>query len=652
MNMRLLKIYLTIVSTTIIISYGTAQSITIHADKPTVNLSPNLYGLFFEDINFAADGGLYAELIQNRSFEYFPVYSTFNSKGHLLEPMYAWEKKFVDGADGHIYVSRSLPLNANNPSNLELVITNNNGYAGVSNTGYDGIPLLQGEKYNFSFYCAIQKGDNEPMYQGKKIQAYIEDENGDILDFVEWTNDKINIGWTKYSHTFSPKHSTKKGKLTLLFHGKLNVKFDMVSLIPQNTYRGHGLRSDLVTALKDLKPAFLRFPGGCIVHGSGIENTYNWKETLGEVEQRKPKWNLWAYHQSFGLGYYEYFQLCEDLGAEPLPVMPVGVSCGWMKYECVPLNELDNVIQDALDLVEFANGGVDTKWGKIRADLGHPEPFNLKYVCLGNEEEDTPELLERFPIFAKAFQNKYPEIKLLGTSSPGDDVPLYDYMSKLGMWSSDEHYYEDPSWYIKNQTRFDKWDRTKAKVFIGEYASNGIKLINAISEAIFLTGVERNGDVVDMTAYAPLLARYGNTQWEKANMIYFNNEKVVLTPNYYVQQLFSLNKGDVSLKNELQNWLGDEVAVSTTMDKSSNEIIVKVVNAKSTAFTLQINLEGINKVAKEGKLITLKGERNDTNTEQDPNKVKPVTSVVKTAKKFNLLVQPNSLQILRVVSGK
>lgn len=627
-----------------------AQKVTVFANEPTIKISPYLYGLFFEDINYGADGGMYAELVQNRSFEYFPVYSKYNEKGYLLNPMYSWTEKYIDGAEGHIYVSRSLPLNENNLNNLELLIENNKGFVGVSNSGYDGIPLIKGEKYNFSFFCAIQNVGFDPEYNQKKIKVLLEDEDGTVLDSAVWRNDQIMKDWTKYSCSFTPSGSTFQGRLTILFHGKAEVKFDMISLMPENTYlkRKNGLRADLVSALKDLNPSFLRFPGGCIVHGSGMENAYNWKETIGDVASRKSKWNLWAYHQSFGLGYYEYFQLCEDLGATPLPVIPVGVSCGWMKYEYIPMDKLDEAIQDALDLVEFANGKTDSRWGKMRAEMGHPEPFNLKYICLGNEDANTPELLERYPKFVKAFKEKYPEIRLIGTSSPGNDVPLYNEMSKMGCWSSDEHYYEEPQWYIDNQNRFDDWDRAKAKVFVGEYASNGNKLFNALGEAVYLTGLEKNADIVEMAAYAPLLARYGNTQWGKANLIYFDNEKVVLTPNYYVQQMFAHNKGDFYLRNKTENWPGKELAVSTTLDKSNSEIILKVVNAKATSCDLQVNLAGLKQFSKNAKLITLKGQSEDENTIENPDQVKPVISSIGVEKQFTLKVPVYSIQIIRI----
>jgi len=328
---------------------------------------------------------------------------------------------------------------------------------------------------------------------------------------------------------------------------------DMISLFPRKTFKGrkNGLRADLVQTLADLKPATFRFPGGCIVHGHGLANAYRWKDTVGDVAARKPNWNLWGYHQTYGLGYFEYFQLCEDIGAEALPILPLGISCGFRPpFQNEDMDKLQPWVDDALDLVEFANGPVDTKWGALRAEMGHPAPFNLKYVGLGNEEHHTKEFERRFPYFVKAIRARYPDIEIVGTSGLGPGIPIYDFMAAQGVELSDEHYYQAPEWFINNQHRFDDFDRSKPKVFVGEYASRGNSLYNAVAEACYLTGIERNADIVHMTAYAPLFARYGFTQWRAANLIWFDHKTVVRTPNYYVQQLFALNKGDRYLRNE------------------------------------------------------------------------------------------------------
>jgi len=625
-----------------------AQKLTVNVNEPTVELSPYLYGLFFEDINYGADGGLYAELVQNRSFEYFPVRGTINSKGHLLEPMYAWEKTTVGNPKGNVYVTRSIPLNTNNQNNLEIDILSNDGFLGAANVGYDGILLKKGEKYNLSFFMLHQKHRAE-KYTKHMVKVILENEAGKVIDSIEYQSSSLIEDWTKFEHVFTPTESTSKGRLVVLAHGKSIVKFDVVSLMPQNTYnnRKNGLRSDLVTALKELNPKFLRFPGGCILHGWGLDNIVNWKHTLGPIEERKPNWNRWGYHQTYGLGYFEYFQLCEDLGMTPLPVVPVGVSCSFWKFECVPMDHLHETIQDALDLVEFANGSVSTKWGKVRADMGHPEPFNLKYISLGNEEGDTKEIRERMPLFVKAFKEKYPGIRLIGTSGLTPDIPLYQSMADLKVWSSDEHYYMSPEWFITNQDRFDKWDRSKPKVFLGEYASQGNTLYNAVSEAIYLTGVERNGDLVEMTCYAPLFARIGNTQW-KTDLIYFDNETVVKTANYYVQQMFGQNKGDVYLKNTQEQWPGKELAVSSTFDNATGEVIFKIANATGKEINLNVVLSGAKKINSKAQLIMLTGDKAAENNMDNINKIVPVVSTIKASKDMTVNLPAYSVQVLRI----
>jgi alpha-L-arabinofuranosidase len=379
----------------------------------------------------------------------------------------------------------------------------------------------------------------------------LESDDGEVYGAV--TTGPLNVDWQQFQGVIKVNQSDDRARLTVTTSGRGKLYVDMVSLFPQKTFKGrkNGLRPDLAQALADLNPKFLRFPGGCITHGCSLQNAYRWKDTVGDVAQRRPNWNRWGYHQTCGLGYYEYFLLCEDLAAAPLPVVPVGVSCGYNKpYQVAPLDELQEWIDDALDLVEFANGPVDSTWGKVRADMGHPEPFGLEYICLGNEEHDTPEVRERIPYFVKAIRQTYPEIKLIGTSGLGQNAPLYPLMKELDVHSSDEHYYNSPEWYIQNQDRFDGFERNGPKIFVGEYASRGNSLYNAVAEACYLTGIERNADIVHMTTYAPLFARYGFTQWNAANLIWFDHKTVVRTPNYYVQRLFALNKGDRYLKNE------------------------------------------------------------------------------------------------------
>ncbi len=515
------------------------MDLRIHVDKPTVEISPNLYGLFFEDINYGADGGLYAELVQNRSFEY----DTRSKLEH--SSLYAWEKIESDGAHASISVSKEHSLNANNPHYLELSIAEP-GRAGVSNSGFDGIRLDADAQYDVAFYARA-----DDWHGPAAITVTLELPDGSTAGSL--TLDGIGGEWKKFEGQLTSTRTTDHARLVLTTAGHGTLALDMVSLFPRDTWHGrkYGLRKDLVQALADLNPRFLRFPGGCISHGDGLANAYNWKDTVGDIAERKANWNLWGYHQTYGLGYFEYFQLCEDLGAFALPVLPVGVSCGFRKFECVPMDQLQPKIQDVLDLVEFANGPTDSQWGSLRASMGHPEPFNLRYICLGNEEHDTPEVRERFPLFAKALREAHPEIRIIGNSGLGGEIPLYDMMTQEKVYSSDEHYYEMPDWFLQNQHRFDGFDRSKPKIFVGEYASWGNTIFNAIAEAAYLTGIERNGDIVDMTAYAPLLARKDHMQWDP-DLVYFDSRHVLRTANYYVQQLFAKNKGDVYLENNLR----------------------------------------------------------------------------------------------------
>ncbi len=522
---------------------GSAE-IRIDVAHPTVELSPHLYGLFFEDINYAADGGLYAELVQNRSFEYHPLGD--RGRASRMDALFAWEKVAREGAEVELEVVDDRPVHKNNPHYLEVEI-DKQGVAGVSNAGFEGIHVDEGATYRVAVHARAGSG-----WRGDaQLTAHLETADGQPLGSVDLG--EATGRWQHLEATITADQTTDDARLLVTTAGRGTLMLDMVSLFPTETFNGHknGLRPDLAQALKDLNPQFLRFPGGCISHGDGLANAYRWKDTVGPIEHRKPNFNTWGYHQTYGLGFFEYFQLCEDLNMEALPVVPVGVSCGFRGLEVVPMDELQPWIDEAVDLIEFANGPVTSEWGKLRADMGHPEPFNLKFICLGNEEHDTAAVRERFPHFVKAIRDKYPDIKIIGTSGLGPGIPIYDQMTELDVYSSDEHYYEDPTWFIANQNRFDDFDRDRPLIFVGEYASRGSTLFNALAEAAYLTGIERNADIVDMTCYAPLFGRDGHTQWNP-DMIYFNKRDVVRTANYYVQQLFAQNKGDVYLPNSVE----------------------------------------------------------------------------------------------------
>ena len=549
-----------------------ATRIRIECGQPTVPLSPHLYGLFFEDINFGADGGLYAELVRNRSFEYHSLERTHRGTGY--HPLYAWDKVERNGGRATAQVVNTAPLNDNNRNYLQLRIEQP-GAVGMSNSGYSGVTLDQGAAYDASLYARTEDWNGDSA-----ITVTVEDEDGVSCGSVVLQG--ADATWKKLEGVLTATKATDKGRLVVTTAGQGTLNLDMISLFPQDTFNGrkNGLRKDLAQALKDLNPKFLRFPGGCVAHGWGLDNIYRWKDSVGDVAERKPNWNLWGYHQTYGLGYFEYFLLCKDLGMAPLPVIPVGVSCGFRGIQYVPIDQLQPHIQDAIDLIEFANGPVSSKWGAVRAEMGHPEPFNLEYICLGNEEHDTPGVRERFPYFVKAIREAHPEIKIIGTSGLGPGLPLYDLMTELDVYSSDEHYYESPDWFIRNQHRFDSFDRSKPKIFVGEYAAHDTgrrnTLFSAVAEAAYLTGVERNADMVDMTCYAPLFGREDNSQW-RPDLIYFDNRQVVRTTNYYVQQLFAQNKGDAYVPS------------SVTIDESQQGTVSNTVGIGSWSTAIEVS---------------------------------------------------------------
>ncbi|TWT85648.1 Extracellular exo-alpha-L-arabinofuranosidase precursor [Posidoniimonas polymericola] len=533
---------------------ATAQQvdITVHVDQPAAEISPHLYGLFFEDINFSADGGLYAELVQNRSFEYYPVPGG-NPLSQRYHPLYAWERVTHGDAACELQVEKGIPLNRNNTSYLAVRVRRGGEGAGVQNLGFDGIRLDKGDEYRVSLYSRWEDG------RGAPLQVELVDADGKSLASTE-----LEAGgrdWRKSEAVITAKANCDDARLAVTTTGRGKLCLDMISLLPVKTFKGreNGLRVDLAQSLADLNPKFFRFPGGCIAHGQGLENVYRWKDSVGDVAERRANWNRWGYHQTYGLGYFEYFQLCEDIGATPLPVLPVGVSCGFTPpYQCVPIEEIGPWVQDAVDLIEFANGPVDSKWGKLRAEMGHPEPFGMEFICLGNEEHDTPEFAERFPYFVEAVRKAYPDIKIIGTSGLGPGIPLYRQMQRQDVYSSDEHYYESPDWFVQHQDRFDDFDRNAPKIFVGEYASRGNRLQNAVAEAAYLTGIERNADIVDMACYAPLFADVNHTQWNAANLIHFDKRNLVKTPNYYVQQLFAKNKGDQFLTTDIEQKINQQ----------------------------------------------------------------------------------------------
>lgn len=540
-------------------------------------ISDMLIGVFFEDINYAADGGLYAELVQNRGFEY--AASDKEGRDKNWHHTTAWSGTFsIDSVGG---------IHQNNP--YFAVVKNGS----ISNSGFDGIALKAGEKYDFSMFA-----------KGSACTVKLVDAGGAVL---AQATIKPGTSWKKYTAVLKPSKTVIDARLEVSTAGQVAV--DMVSLFPQKTYKGrkNGLREDLAQAIATIKPKFVRFPGGCVAHGDGIGNIYRWKNTVGPLESRKPMRNLWGYHQSMGLGYFEYFQYCEDIGAQPVPVLAAGVPCqnsgvgGAGQQFGIPMEHMDEYVQDVLDLIEYANGGANTKWGKLRAEAGHPKPFNLKYIGIGNEDLITDVFEERYTMIVNAVRKKYPDIVVIGTVGPFYQGTDYEegwaIANKLQLPVVDEHYYNSPGWFINNQGFYDSYDRSRSKVYLGEYASWGNAFYNALAEALYLTAVERNGDVVSMASYAPLLARENHTQWNP-DMIYFNGSEIKPTPNYYVQKLYGENSGatylqsNVSLSENNAEAL-KRVGVSATVDGATGDVIVKLVNMLPVAVTPSIEVQNI-----------------------------------------------------------
>ena len=626
-------------------------------------ISDELIGIFFEDISSSADGGLYAELIQNGSFEFSPV------ERDGWGPGTAWRMVRPGHSTGYMEPMQLNPIHPNNPNYMRLHTErakqyyDYNGWTGfgISNNGFDGINVKKDAKYDFSAFFRNVKGD------AKKVRVVLTVTQGfgqqRSLGEAEFTVG--NSSWNKFSATITATEDAPNASLQILCLTVGDMDVDMVSLMPQDTYMGHGLRKDLAQALADLKPKFMRFPGGCVVHGGGdgFWNTYRWKTTVGPKETRKQQKNTWGYHQSVGLGYFEYFQFCEDVGMEPLPILPCGVSCqgangGWnmrgQAQDVVPMSEMDEWVDEALDLIEWANGDVTTKWGKVRADAGHPKPFNLKYLGLGNEEKISPEFIERFKYIYNKVTKAHPEIVIVGTAGPGSHPGNGDYEAgwklaeETGMPIMDEHYYEQKEYFI-NSRQYDDYPRNrKTKVYLGEYAAKDKKLQDALAEALYLLHVERNGDVVCMTSYAPLFARKNATNWNP-DLIYFDNERPFLTCSYYVQQMFGQSAGQyyygdcVKIENADEKLNGQTVILNV----KTRELFVKVCNDTADKKKATVNLSRFKSLKPVATKTTLSGQPADENNfDQQP--IAPVNETVKAGKKMTLDLPPYSFTMLTI----
>ena len=521
------------------------SKITVRPDRVTGQLG-DLYGIFFEDLNHAVDGGLYAEMVQNRSFEFCAV---DNPSYH---PLMAWEKIEKKYSRMQWWIQDSHPYSRRNPHYLVCEIFETGMGAGVRNTGFTpGMYLQKGEKYRFSCLAATDGRGELPL------RLVLENDEGRNLGQADIVVSNGTV-WNHYEAEITAQETTTAGNLSIYIDAVGRLYLDMVSLFPQKTFmqQRNGLRADIATLLADLKPRFMRFPGGCLVHDGSInaedrDSLYRWKNTIGVLEERPARRNNWGYNQTLGLGYYEYFCFCEEIGAKPLPVLPAGYDPHHQRK--VPFDQLDEWIQEALDLISFANDDASAQWGRIRCELGHPEPFGLEYIGIGNEEVGEG-FFERYPYFHKAIKEKYPDIQIIASSGPfaagGEYEKGWNCARRNHADLVDEHYYMAPEWFLANHHRYDSFDEKDPRVFLGEYASWGNTWYNALIEASYMTGMERNSEKVGLACYAPLLCNVNYINW-KPDMIWFDNHQAYGTANYYVQKLFMNHQGDDRIELEM-----------------------------------------------------------------------------------------------------
>lgn len=613
------------------------MNLNINTNKKGPAISPMLYGLFFEDINYAGDGGLYAELIANRSFGYY------DRKEEIDKSKMCWE----------VLGDINFTIQSENPRNeiqKQYAYIKGQKNEGLRNTGYgkEGFAIKKDGIFDFSCYAKADAPSN--------ILVQITNGLGEIYASQELCVNQEQ--WAQYKVELYTEKEMKHAYLEIVFAEGGEIYLDYVSLFPRDTYnnRANGMRRDLVEALKDISPKFLRFPGGCIVEGRSFSNMYNWKETIGDVTERRINWNRWQmeeyqpgnhdssdYFQTYGLGYYEYFLLCEDLGAKPVPVMNAGMTCQWHEGLLVPVNELESWINDVLDLIEFANGDSKSKWGKIRADMGHEEPFHLEYIGIGNEQWGQV-YFERYEAFYMAISEKHPEIKLItsaGWTAEGKDFDVaVEWMkaNKEKAYAVDEHFYKSPEWFLENIERYDTYDRSMPKVFAGEYAAHTKGEVlerknnwyTALTEAAFLTGVEKNSDHVVMTCYAPLLAKVGHQQWQP-NLIWFDNSSCYGTPSYYVQKLFSNIIGDELVETITED---KDIKVSGSVTKDGLRLIIKAVNISEVDKNIHIIIDRfVGKTTKH----TICSDLSYENSCENPQNVIPVTTELEVFHKDQLI---------------
>lgn len=629
-------------------AYAQPHTFDVNTKKVGAAVQPTMYGIFFEDINYAADGGLYGELVKNRSFE-FP------------DALMGWK------AFGKFEVKNDGPFERC-PHYVVLNYSGHNDAAtGLQNEGYFGIGIDKDEEYRFTVWAKTVSGD-------ANVEVSLVDEST-MEEHQEFATAELKVSgneWKKYELILKSSKTVQKANLRLLLKGKNGVALEHVSLFPKYTFkdRENGMRRDLAQALYDLHPGVFRFPGGCIVEGSSLDQRYQWKNTIGPVENRPLNGNRWLstfnyrlfpdYYQSYGLGFYEYFLLSEDIGAEPLPVLNVGMACQFQNQNDpsahVAVKDLQPYIQDCLDLIEFANGDVNTTWGKKRAEMGHPAPFNLKFLAVGNEQWDDL-YYERLRPFVKAIKAKYPNIKLIGTSGPDSEGEMFEKgwkaMKELKADLVDEHFYRDEHWFLSHGLRYEGYDRKGPKVFAGEYAchGNGKKwnhFETSLYEAAFMTDLERNADVVDMATYAPLFAHVDGWQW-RPDMIWYDNTRMFKSVSYYVQQMYACNKGTnvLPLTMNGKSVAGQEgqdgLFASAVVDKKKGDIIVKVANTSDKAQDVTLNLNGL-KGSRSATATTLQSDNMDAeNTLDNPNLIRPVETTATCESKKNMTVLNDKL---------
>ena len=621
------------------------RQLTVQTKKMGAPIQPTMYGIFFEDINFGADGGLYAEMVINRSFEFPQTLMGWNSFGNVT-------------------VSDVRPAFDRNP---HYVVLGDSGHiekrTGLENRGFFGMGIKKGLRYDFSVYARKHVASSA----NARIRVELVDSRNEIVARQRIT---VSSGdWQKYTASLEPKVTDGKALMRVFLETAEGVDMDHVSLFPSDNW--HGLRADLVKDLEDLHPGIFRFPGGCIVEGTDLATRYQWKNSVGQVENRPLNENRWnytfahrmypTYYQSYGMGFYEFFLLSEKIGAEPLPVVSCGLACQFQNRTDdahVPVDDLQSYIDDALDLIEFANGDVTTKWGKVRAEMGHPEPFNMKQIGVGNEQwgELYPPRLEKF---IKAIRAKYPKMKICGTSGPSADGKDFDYgwkeMKRLKLDLVDEHYYKPPQWFFDNAGRYDAYDRKGPKVFAGEYAAHGKGEFNnweaALSEAAFMTGLERNADVVYQATYAPLFAHVEGWQW-KPDLIWFDNLKTVRSANWYVQMLYGVYKGThvIGLTENGKAVEGaDGLYASAVYDKNAGAYYVKIANALTTEQQVSLQFKGMKQLSKaETILLTARNDEAENTLANDKAIVPQTVKAQPEGNVLNVKMPKRSFVVVKV----